>query len=90
MLHVLCFVVILLEMTAIAKCLAKNGKQNICKLALRTMFVVYVIGYLYFVFFSRSPGLESRIEETRLSVGRRWLLMGGVLSRIAVNSCLIE
>ena len=64
MFHVAGLFVALTVITLIAGYLSKREKNSIYHLALWIMFAIYVAGYLYFVFWSRNPGSESRVNLT--------------------------
>ena len=62
MLHIICLVVFFAAVSLIVKYLNKIGHSGIFRTVLRVMLVIYIMGYLYFAFFSRECGSESRFS----------------------------
>lgn len=64
MFHVAGLIVVLAVITIIAGYMRKETKNSKYHLALWIMFSIYIAGYLYFVFLSRKPGSECRVDLT--------------------------
>ena len=62
MLHIICIIIVLAVVTLIAKYPNRARHSRIFWTVLSAMFVIYIMGYLYFVFFSRECGSKSRFS----------------------------
>lgn len=62
MLHIICLIVLLAVVTFVVKCLNRGDEEALCRTILSAMLAIYIMGYMYFAFFSREVGSEPRVN----------------------------
>ena len=62
MLHIICLIILLSAVTLFVKYLNRVGHSGKFRTILSGILVIYIMGYLYFVFFSRVRSSESRFN----------------------------